>query len=213
MRISYPENFRLSPTKEERALISENEYYNRESSSIYSADPFKIKGYRVEETSSDQTATIDDDNVFHSARIDQLNINFSDRQFSLNPNLKEVYDEIEYSKSILDLKKDWNNQNGEPISKPLYFSAIEFLVNYSNLLAAKNIIISAPEINPCNDGTIDLSWRTLKHRLLINFRISNQEFLGIFYRDEYNNKNSNKGNLVLPNIDESFLVWMKNLKL
>jgi hypothetical protein len=129
------------------------------------------------------------------------------------PQLKNIADEICDSLFIVDLQDDWDNEGAVAINKELYRDSIQFLIDYSlALFNIHNVVIEAPEINPCRDGTIDISWKTGNVRLLLNFRLNNGHSKALFYRDHYNNEKSNKGELALDEIDESFLVWMKFLK-
>jgi len=135
------------------------------------------------------------------------------KSYNVPVELNSIIQEIEDSKFIPTLKSDWDNENALPIDEKLYFDVIDFLLEYSTLLfSLHQISIHPPEINPCRDGSIDLSWRTPTVRLIINFKTLNNNTSATFYRDYYNNKNSNKGELILGTIDESFFVWMKLLK-
>lgn len=127
--------------------------------------------------------------------------------------LQDVLNEIIDSKYILDLNDDWDGEGSPSFSKELYQDAIQFLIDYSiALFNVYNIVMDVPEINPCRNGSIDISWRSSLVRLLINFKQVAGETKILFYRDHYQNKQSNKGDLSLNNIDESFLIWMKFLK-
>jgi hypothetical protein len=127
--------------------------------------------------------------------------------------LTDLVQEINDSKYILDLQENWDENGALPISPKVYLKAIVFLTTYAKqIFNIHKTIIQSPEINPCPDGSIDLSWRTDLVRLLINFRIKDDQVTAVFYRDHYNNQNSNKGSLTLDTIDESFFVWMKLLK-
>jgi len=127
--------------------------------------------------------------------------------------LRHIYDEIIDSFYILELEQNWDDQGALPIPIEVFRSSIQLLVDYSlAALKVHNTIIDTPEINPGPDGSIDLSWRTNQARLLINVKLVKGETKIRFYRDHYNNEKSNRGDLYLDIIDESFLIWMKFLK-
>ena len=97
------------------------------------------------------------------------------------------------------------------ISDDTYKNATDFLINYSKwILKNKGFAINAPQINPCRDGSIDLSWRTPKARMLINFKNDGSD-LAHYYGDYYNNINSIKGYVKTDEIQEFLATWMKIL--
>ncbi len=142
-----------------------------------------------------------------------LTINIQGKKFLLHCELEDIFEEIIHSHYLLDLEDDWDNMGAAAIKFDTYISAINFLIRYSNTLVdLHSTVITSPEINPCFDGSIDLSWKTDKVRLLINFKMVENSVRAIYYRDFYDNKNSSKGSLPLDELNESFLVWMKALK-
>ncbi len=82
----------------------------------------------------------------------------------MNPILDEIKNAFDY----LDYKEHWDDENAKPINEKCFVEAINFLLYYLN----NKIEIVDPEINPCPNGTIDISFRNEKNkaRLLINFR-------------------------------------------
>lgn len=142
-----------------------------------------------------------------------ISLNFFDSIVIFPIELQNIVKEIEGSSYIPDLKDNWDNMGALKIEKNLYIDAVQFLIDYSlAVYNVHNIVIDAPEINPCLNGTIDMSWRSSSVRLLINFKRINNATKALFYRDHYKNEKSNKGELALDVIDESFLTWMKLLK-
>jgi len=116
---------------------------------------------------------------------------------------------IQKSNYILDLQKGWDDDNALEISPLVWESAINFLVNYTNhIFDSSKVKIQVPNINPCRDGSIDLSWRTNTTRLLINIG-PNQ--LASYYGDNYNNINGIEGLVELDQVQEFFATWMKFL--
>lgn len=133
--------------------------------------------------------------------------------FILPIKLKDVVNEILDSKYILDLKDDWDGEGSPSFSNELYIDAIQFLYDYAlALFNVHKIVIEAPEINPCHDGSIDLSWKNESVRLLINVKSIDGKSKVLYFRDHHNNHQSSRGELTLNCIDESFLIWMKLLK-
>jgi hypothetical protein len=125
--------------------------------------------------------------------------------------LEEIKSEIENSKRILNFEDDWNNDGACKIDTKIYLHAIKFLIEYSKYLKKLGFIISSPDIDPCPDGTIDLSWNTDKARLLINFRIVDEDILGYFYGDLLNNISPIKGSFKVNEFCDYLAIWMKVL--
>lgn len=123
----------------------------------------------------------------------------------------EISKAIVESKSLLGLEESWDDDGALPISKHIWEKAMNFLKNYSQyILQIKDVNIQAPQINPCRDGSIDLSWRTSKARMLINFK-NDESGLAQYYGDYYNNINSIKGFVQTDEIQEFLATWMKIL--
>lgn len=70
--------------------------------------------------------------------------------------------EIDRSRYILHLENGWDGERGIPIPALTYTLAI------SLLRAIYNVV--TPDINPCRDGSIDLSWRHKHIVLLVNIK-------------------------------------------
>ena len=70
---------------------------------------------------------------------------------------------IENIKTILELKADWDDNEGIPVNSIAFKKAMELLFR---LLNQGNIII--PDISSCGDGSLDMCWQTTNARLLIN---------------------------------------------
>ncbi|MFN3489450.1 MAG: hypothetical protein ACK4YV_09965 [Emticicia sp.] len=118
---------------------------------------------------------------------------------------------ISESKTLLSLGDNWDEEGALAIPEDIWKRAIKFLKNYSEyILQDKFISIQAPQINPCRDGSIDLSWRTPKARMLINFK-NDKSDLAHYYGDYYNNINSIKGYVKTDEIQEFLATWMKIL--
>ena len=127
--------------------------------------------------------------------------------------MDKIKDESELSKSLLLLEKDWDSEGAVKIDINIFLSSIKFLVEYSNYIYRnRGLVIASPEINPCINGTIDLSWRTSKVRLLINIRFSELKAMSAYYYgDFYNNMSPIKGSISVNEFSEFLAIWMKNL--
>ena len=124
--------------------------------------------------------------------------------------LKHIYDEIIKSRKFLNLELD--ERVDFDLQFSLWKSAVNFLINYSiQINDTYDIIIEAPEINPCIDSTIDISWRSSKARLLLNFRKIDGQVIAFFYGDFYGQQNAIKGNVQTGIVEDYLASWMKNL--
>ena len=134
------------------------------------------------------------------------------KTYFLPNQLKSIATAINESKWICSLKEDWDYDGASIIEKELFLSAIDFLIKYSiDIFKKSGIVIKTPEINPCRDGSIDLSWRTPSARMLVNIRKTADELLAYYFGDILNNKFPIKGNVHLDNVSEHLAIWMKFL--
>ncbi|MEX2411970.1 MAG: hypothetical protein WD607_11510 [Candidatus Paceibacterota bacterium] len=124
---------------------------------------------------------------------------------------KELKTEIEESKYIIELEESWDDGGAKKIPEVVYRNAIDFLIKYVNYIEKNfQLALSTPEINPCVDGSIDLSFRTEKARMLIN--IQNEDNANaVFYGDLYESKVPIKGMVPIENVYEHLASWMKEL--
>ena len=136
--------------------------------------------------------------------------NIEDQIYRLPASLKHIYDEIIKSRKFLNLELD--ERVDFDLQFSLWKSAVNFLINYSiQINDTYDIIIEAPEINPCIDSTIDISWRSSKARLLLNFRKIDGQVIAFFYGDFYGQQNAIKGNVQTGIVEDYLASWMKNL--
>ncbi len=155
---------------------------------------------------------------YQFSKKDDVKINFSilEEDYSLPGDLSHIYEEINLSRYIIDcFSNDWDGDGAIGVNKSVYLEAVSFLVIYSKeLLFKKGIIIDSPEINPVINGSIDLSWRTTKARLLINFNLKGDSTIAKFYGDLYDQLTEKSGFIDIDSktFDYSFLEWMRNLK-
>lgn len=116
---------------------------------------------------------------------------------------------IENSKYILDLQPDWDDENALQILPSVWDKAVRFMLNYVQYIYNySGIKISTPSIDPCRDGSIDLSWRTQTARLLINIKDNE---LASYYGDNYNGINGIEGFVELKQVQEFLATWMRFL--
>ena len=80
--------------------------------------------------------------------------------------MKKLFEEIKKSFSLLDLKEDWDEDGAKPPTEISFSKMLEFF----GCLMSKNIDTNIePNIFPCGDGSIDISFRIENDiRLLIN---------------------------------------------
>lgn len=140
-----------------------------------------------------------------------LKIEVFQKSFLLNRKLVFIYKTIQESKSLLNLKEDWDVEGALTCKKNTYSSAIEFLVKYSNeIFVSHNLVIEPPEINLTKDGSIDLEWRNDNYILLINFL--NSEKLDIhYYGEDSKTKTIIKGFIDYNSINKDLAFWMQKL--
>lgn len=140
-----------------------------------------------------------------------LEVDVFQKTFLLNRKLTSIYKAIQSSKSILDLKDDWDEDGALPCKPLIYTRAIEFLVRYANeVLVSHNFSIDYPEINLVKDGSIDLEWRDENYILLIN--ILNTEKLDIhYYGEDLKSKTIIKGFIDYNSINKDLAFWMQKL--
>ncbi len=106
---------------------------------------------------------------------------------------------------------DWDNEGSPAVNRAIWNRATNFLLDYAaSIENLFQVVITAPEIGPCPDGSIDLSWRSPSARMLINIRNS-EEGKAYFYGDLYNDKNSIKGNVGTEKVETYLVAWMCNL--
>jgi hypothetical protein len=123
--------------------------------------------------------------------------------------LKHIELSINNAQSILNLAENWDDEGALKVSKNVHSSAILFLKKYALfLLNDLKTVISAPDINPVKDGSIDLEWHTPNARMLIN--VNNSGKIG-YYGDNFNDLNSIKGKVDNDSVQTFLAVWMTKL--
>lgn len=141
-----------------------------------------------------------------------INVDLQDEIISVDRKLKQLASLIEDSKYLLSLKAGWDEENARPVDPDIWKSAAKFLIQCAaDIFDSTDRVIEMPEINPCKDGSIDLSWRTKKARMLINFRKENNLIMAYYYGDFYRNKNAFKGSVSAEVVEPWVRMWMMNL--
>ncbi len=89
------------------------------------------------------------------------------------PSLKipvELSQEIEESKSILDLRNGWDGKNSKGYKRETWDRAISFLMTLANnYFKWYHQNIPVPYIDPGEGGSIDFHWKTKKFELHLTF--------------------------------------------
>ena len=132
--------------------------------------------------------------------------------FSLPKELGAIARAVEDSTSILSLKPGWDDGKAQPIQRETWQQANGFLLRYAvRIYNLFSLVLPVPDINPCPNGSMDLSWRTKSARMLVNVRMENGEMLAFFYGDLYDNKMPIKGNVPAESVEDHLACWMKNV--
>lgn len=115
--------------------------------------------------------------------------------------MEEILKEIQDSFKMLLLEEGWNENGSPKINRKSFSMAIEALMRMINQIG----ITENPEINPCPDGSVDISWRTKnKTRLLINMRDEKM----FWYGDDGKEGDKIEGN-TNGCYDECLFKWIK----
>ncbi|MEK7257879.1 MAG: hypothetical protein AAB316_24185 [Bacteroidota bacterium] len=125
--------------------------------------------------------------------------------------LVEIKQSIEEAYSILDLEADWDDEGSPAIDKHTFIRAIHFVMDYASWLFYKHgIILAPPQILPGSDGSIDILWRSINYRMLINIP-SDENKQAEYYGDDIKDGNSIKGKVPTNGIKEHLALWLNNL--
>lgn len=141
-----------------------------------------------------------------------IKVELLDETISIDRRFRQLVSLIEQSKYIMSLEFGWDEENAQPTDPEIWKTAIKFLIHYAaDIMEDSERILELPEINPCKDGTIDLSWRTSRARMLINFKRSEHGILAYYYGDFYKNERPVKGWVNTDTVDIYLSMWMRNL--
>ena len=99
--------------------------------------------------------------------------------------LLSIFEEIERSKYILDLKDNWNDDDAVGYTFDAWKKAVQFIIKLSaKIYNTCNQVISTPKIYHGPNGSIDIYWENEAFNLLINIPPNGP---GTFYGDNYKN--------------------------
>ena len=142
-----------------------------------------------------------------------VNVIVGEKDFLVHSCMTSLIEELNHSVYILDLDEDWDGMGAEKISKSTYYDAIGFAVDYTKHIFRRydSQIISAPEINPGPDGSIDLEWHSVNARFLANIQSSAQGTIVKFYGDFHKNSSPYSGKMYLKQFNTELAKWMTSL--
>lgn len=107
--------------------------------------------------------------------------------------------EIEYSKYILNLKDNWDDEGSIEYKQRTWEKSIKFIREYFYEIKIQfNITVDIPKIYPGPNGSIDIFWKNKNYELLINVNDNND--IASYYGDD-KSENTFKGTLNLSNKD------------
>jgi hypothetical protein len=130
--------------------------------------------------------------------------------YALPVELKQIATAIKEAQALLRLEEDWDMNGALPVEKKTWEAAMNLLVNYSNYLFLNyNLIIPAPQVDPCPNGSVDLFWKEKKAQLLINSKPGTNK--ASFYGDLLDGEDAIKGKIPSQGVKEYLAVWMKSL--
>lgn len=121
--------------------------------------------------------------------------------------LEELKLEIEESKKILDLEKNWDGEGSIGYKEKTWNKMKAFLMKLAENYSKKyEFLIHTPFLNPGSNGAIDLHWQTNKFELLLSIPESDEVPIN-YYGDNYG-RSSIKGTLGDDDFDV-ILTFMK----
>lgn len=131
----------------------------------------------------------------------QKEIDVASLPFALKKAINESY-------CLLELTDDWDGEGSLGYSKTTLTKAIKFLKeNAKNYFLNSGIWVTAPDICPGPDGSIDLLWKLDDRELLINIPLNENNLAG-YYGDNFQNGSIIKGKLNLAEKSEWILMWL-----
>lgn len=100
------------------------------------------------------------------------------------PEINSLREAIDKSRSILELKDNWDDAGSVGYSESTWNRTQGFLMkNALKLWRSHKTCFDAPKILPGPEGSIDLHWKTANRELLINVPARSQEFVS-YYGDD-----------------------------
>ncbi|MFM2305978.1 MAG: hypothetical protein RLZZ367_647, partial [Bacteroidota bacterium] len=120
-----------------------------------------------------------------------------------------IHGVVEEAKEVLTYGIGWDGEDALPIKKHSWDRAINFYTEYNNYIYQNfSVLISAPEINPGRDGSIDLVWKMDGAYFLINF-CPTEKFEAHYYGDDGKDNVIIKGILYSDKLNEDIAYWMR----
>ncbi len=125
---------------------------------------------------------------------------------SLNYKLEELYNEIEKSKYILNLKDNFDEEGSEGYKKETWIRAIGFIARLFEFALIKGFVkIPQPKIYHGPSGSIDIYWENEDFNLLINIpklntklaSYSGENTIGEKVKGEFDDSKINYGLILL----------------
>ena len=111
------------------------------------------------------------------------------------------------SRQLLKLEDDWDGEGSLGYSEKILNKAVRFLEeNAKNYFLSSGIWVTAPDICPGPNGSIDLLWKLSDRELLINIPVE-ENGLADYYGDDLG-INTIKGKLDLTEKHEWILMWL-----
>lgn len=154
--------------------LYEHVLYVNEKKSPYTKTPFNIRGDKYLSPIKEARSPHAVEDVLGKAQ--DLII--------LPVHLKEIEETINSSKKILDYKYNWDDNGGVPVNPIIFERATTFLRDYAeSIFNVLSKTLRTPDINPVNDGSIDLEWNFENSYFLINFKNTPDEIA--FYYGEF----------------------------
>ena len=123
------------------------------------------------------------------------------------PNMSALSSAIQESRSVLDLPNDWDGEGSPAYAESTWTRAVDFLLhNAERLWQDQGIVISAPQILPGPDGSIDLHWHVKNHELLLNIPADPNEPAD--YYGDTEDGNAISGKLYTEARNQWLLMWL-----
>ncbi len=123
------------------------------------------------------------------------------------PNMDALSLAIQESRSLLDLPDNWDDEGSPAYAESTWTRVVDFLLhNAERLWLDQGILVSAPQILPGPDGSIDLHWRIKNHELLLNIP-ADPHALADYYGDTVDG-NAINGKLNPAARNQWLLMWL-----
>ncbi len=140
----------------------------------------------------------------HAANPPTAQVLYAGRHRTESPRL--LVCRIAESRTLLQLKQDWDGAGSESIREETWQRAVEFLRRQAELIRQRlEIEIDAPDILPGPDASIDLHWDREDFELLVNIPADPKQMAG-FYGDD-RGVIRQKGTFDPSRLNDALLAW------